>query len=80
MITVSRFTTSIHQDENIQLSKPEVPLFWGGYYAIYKPNNGSVWTKKWHQTNKGKTIAKAFKIVSIGDAHEIWNNFLNHKN
>jgi len=61
------------------LVTPDVPKFWGGYYAIYNegPGTEKFWVKRWHQTNKGKMIKKAFATIKVESAHRIeWMKYM----
>lgn len=81
MITVSKFKPMKSKKPRIFLFSPEVPQFWNGYYAIYKPKGKSVlWTKKWFATNKSKSFKKAFLTIDVNKAHSYWNDYLNGGN
>jgi hypothetical protein len=78
MIFLNHFVDSKIQDYTIQCSKPDVPLFYGGYYAVFAPKSkGGFWSKYWFATTKGKTIQSAAKVLPIAEAHKLWNDYLN---
>jgi hypothetical protein len=81
MIKLSKFTPSKEKQPKHFLFSPDVPLFWNGYYAIFKPcGKEKLWTKKWFATKNGKTFKKAFLTMDVNQAHIHWNDWLNGKN
>ncbi len=76
MVHISRFQPSPIKTERVHLVCPDVPLFWGGFYGIFKLSGG-MWEKRWFANDRGKTIKKAFAKIRVESAHKInWTRFV----
>ena len=80
MITLNKFIQNNKKSRDMHLCSPDVPNFYKGFYAIYKPNSrynkSRYHLKRWHVKNKGKIIETAEMIISIEKAHIFWNENL----
>jgi hypothetical protein len=77
MIRLSRFSPSKNKKPEHFLVSPDVPQFWGGYYAIFEPKDKSgLWTKMWFASDKGKTISRAFATIQVEQSQPLWNKFI----